>query len=83
MATVEICDICGKHINSRETKRQYKIKAKKWKLASVFTYKKGWVECAAHSSCIELLLAAKNRNITVAEIEEEVKRRFVNNDNIT
>lgn len=78
MATVEICDICGKPILQYDGKKRYKIKKSQW---SLYSLKNPWIECSAHTSCIKLLLAARDRNITVAEIEEEVKRRFIPDEN--
>lgn len=80
MATVEICDICGKPIGYFENKKRYQIRKRKY---AWYSHNNSWISCSAHQSCIELLLAARNRNITVADIEEEIKRRFINDDNIT
>ncbi len=62
MATINVCDICGKVIADGIENKHFKIKVLK-PYHSYYGWKSNhWVSIDAHNSCINMLLKAKEIN---------------------
>ena len=79
MATVNICDICG------EPLRQYVDLAKMYKIKRYSGYswlrisKSEWEDVSCHESCIKLLLAARDNQLELDKILEDMRCKVVEN----
>ncbi len=63
MATLNVCDICGKVISEGIESRHFKVKVKELKPDySYYGWTNHWARIDAHNSCIEMLLKAKEIN---------------------
>lgn len=76
MAVINVCDICGEPISEYAYAEEYKIKKNSnwW-----FQHNAKWVKVSCHNSCIKLLLTARDNQLELDKILEDMRCKVVDN----